>query len=71
MQSHSRESCYFVLPARKSRTVILPRSASMKWALALVLMIVTAMVALSLGLWWDSITPLATRSFAAPVTRHR
>jgi len=58
MQSYSDES-YFVLPVPKRQTLGVPRSAFVKWALVLVLMVVMALVALSLGLLWDSITPLA------------
>jgi len=66
--SRSRESYYFVLPAKKQPTLKLQRLPLVKWALVVVLMIVMALIALWLGLWWDSITPLATQSLAALVT---
>jgi hypothetical protein len=57
MQSHSDES--FILPARKLPTVRLQRSALVKCALVLGLIVVMAIVALSLGILWDSLTPLS------------
>lgn len=61
MQSRNRESYYFILPAEKQPTLRLSKSPLMKWALVLVLVFVMAVVALSLGLWWDSVTPLLSR----------
>ena len=66
--SRSRESYYFVVPAKKQPTLKLQRLPLVKWALVVVLMIVMALIALWLGLWWDSITPLAAQSLAALVT---
>jgi hypothetical protein len=60
--SRSRESYYFVLPAKKQPMLRLQRLPLVKWTLVPVLMIVMALVALSLGLWWDSITSLAGHS---------
>jgi hypothetical protein len=63
--SRSRKSYYFVLPAKKQPTLKLQRFPLVKWALVVVLMVVMAIIALSLGLWWDSVTPLAAHSLAA------
>ena len=52
MQSHSHES-YFILPAKKLPIARLPRSPLAKGALLLVVMVAMAIVALSLGLWWE------------------
>jgi hypothetical protein len=60
MQSHSRES-YFILPAEKQPTPKVSQVPLLKWALILMLMIVMALVALSLGLWWDSVSPVNFR----------
>jgi hypothetical protein len=59
MSSHGGESYYFILPARKLPTVRFQRSALVKCALVLVLIVVMAIVALSLGILWDSLTPLS------------
>jgi len=60
MQSHRREP-YFILPAEKQPTQRLSKLPLLKWALILGLMILMALVALSLGLWWDSVSPLNFR----------
>jgi Co/Zn/Cd efflux system component len=54
-----RESYYFVLPAEKQPTLGFQRSSLVKWGLVLLLMVAMALVALSLGLWWDSIALLS------------
>jgi hypothetical protein len=58
MSSHRGESYYFILPARKLLTGRFERSALVKCALVLVLIAVMAIVALSLAILWDSLTPL-------------
>jgi hypothetical protein len=53
-----RES-HFILPTKKRPTVRHPRTLLMTGALTLITIFAMAIIALSLGMWWDSITPLS------------
>jgi hypothetical protein len=57
MQSHSSES-YFILPSKKQPAVRSLRTPLMTGTLVLVTMPIMIVVALSMGMWWDSLTPI-------------
>ena len=59
--SHSSESyseSYFVLPVKKQPTINLPKAPLVTGALTLIAILFMVVIALSLGLWWDSLTPI-------------
>jgi hypothetical protein len=53
-----RES-YFILPTKKQPAVRLPRRPLMTGVLTLIAVLAMVGIALSLGMWWDSITVLS------------
>ncbi len=57
-RSESYSESYFVLPVKKQPTIKLPRSVLMTGALTLIAILFMVVVGLSLGLWWDSLSPL-------------
>ena len=59
--SHSSESyseSYFVIPIKKQPIIKLPRTPLMTGVLTLIAILFMVAVALSLGLWWDGLTPI-------------
>ncbi len=57
MQLHDHES-YFILPAQKQPAARSPRTPLMSGVLVLVAMLIMVLVALAMGMWWDSLTPI-------------
>ena len=57
MQVHDHES-YFILPAEKQPAARSPRTPLMSGVLVLGTMLVMVLVALAMGMWWDSLTPI-------------
>ena len=57
MQLHDHES-YFILPAEKQPAARPPRTALMTGVLVLVTMLIMVLVALAMGVCWDSLTSI-------------
>jgi hypothetical protein len=57
MQLHDHES-YFILPAEKQPAARSPRTPLMTGVLVLVTILIMALVALAMGMCWDSLTPI-------------
>jgi hypothetical protein len=51
----------FVLPLKKQPTARPPRTLLMSGVLTLITVFAMAIIAISLGMWWDSVTPLSSQ----------
>jgi hypothetical protein len=67
MQSQAQSSLesyrefYFILPIKKQPGARLPRTLLMSGVLTLITIFAMAIIALSMGMWWDSVTPLSNQ----------
>ena len=59
LESHLES--YFILPLKKQPAARPPRTLLMSGVLTLITIFAMAIIALSMGMWWDSVTPLSNQ----------